>query len=180
MKNKKLIIIAGIVALLVVSGLALGLMYSGSPKDKAVIVAEKALMATVDYPNSVRIIGISHPDSVYGRDYITPQEKLSLSMTMMKIHEKVMKETNGLENFNPKDRQTAEMMERQMTAMAVLRSLVPPEQPHGITEKPFSGWKVKVEYEARSSGGIPYRSEYWFILDKDAQCVIKSFEIPLL
>ena len=46
--------------------------------------------------------------------------------------------------------------------------------------KPFSGWKVKIEYEATDSDGQPYRSEYWFIMDKDAQCVIRSFEIPLL
>ena len=46
--------------------------------------------------------------------------------------------------------------------------------------KPFSGWKVKIEYEATDSDGQPYRSEYWFIMDKEAQCVIRSFEIPLL
>ena len=40
--------------------------------------------------------------------------------------------------------------------------------------------QVKIEYEATDSDGQPYRSEYWFIMDKDAQCVIRSFEIPLL
>ena len=39
---------------------------------------------------------------------------------------------------------------------------------------------VKIEYEATDSDGQPYRSEYWFIMDKEAQCVIRSFEIPLL
>lgn len=46
--------------------------------------------------------------------------------------------------------------------------------------KPFTGWKVKIEYEATDSDEQPYRSEYWFIMDKEAQCVIRSFEIPLL
>ena len=32
----------------------------------------------------------------------------------------------------------------------------------------------------RPESGKPYRSEYWFILDKDATCVVNSFEIPLL
>ena len=45
--------------------------------------------------------------------------------------------------------------------------------------KPFNGWKVKIEFEAKATDGTPYRSEYWFILDKEANCVVKSFEIPL-
>lgn len=45
--------------------------------------------------------------------------------------------------------------------------------------KLFNGWKVKIEFEAKATEGTPYRSEYWFILDKEANCVVKSFEIPL-
>ncbi len=32
----------------------------------------------------------------------------------------------------------------------------------------------------KTSQGKPYHSEYWFILDKEAEFVVKSFEIPLL
>ena len=45
--------------------------------------------------------------------------------------------------------------------------------------QPFSGWKVKVDFEGVDVDGQGYHSEYWFILDKEAQCVVKSFEIPL-
>ena len=45
--------------------------------------------------------------------------------------------------------------------------------------QPFSGWKVKVDFEGVDTDGRSYHSEYWFILDKEAQCVVKSFEIPL-
>ncbi len=44
--------------------------------------------------------------------------------------------------------------------------------------KPFNGWKVKIDFEAKTRK--PYHSEYWFILDKEAEIVVKSFEIPLL
>ena len=77
-------------------------------------------------------------------------------------------------------------MKRQMDAMTALRSLMvtgelkPAGDEAGQERKPFSGWKVKIEYEATDSDGQPYRSEYWFIMDKEAQCVIRSFEIPLL
>ena len=62
--------------------------------------------------------------------------------------------------------------------MSVLRSMTP--QGFDNVTKSFTGWKVKIEYENVDSNGKPYRSEYWFILDKEAQFVIKSFEIPLM
>ena len=149
-----------------------------NPKKRAVEVAELALKASVDNPKSVRIIGISQPDSVFGKEYITMDEKMSISMAMMKINEKVMKLTDGLENFNPDDKEIAGLMERQMEAMSVLRSITP--QANDNITKSFTGWKVKIEYEGKDSDGKPYHSEYWFILDKEAQCVTKSFEIPLM
>lgn len=149
-----------------------------NPKERAVEVVKLALKASVDNPKSVRIIGISQPDSVFGREYVTMDEKMILSMAMMKINEKVMKLTDGLENFNPDDKEIAGLMERQMEAMSVLRSLTP-QVNDGVTNS-FTGWKVKIEYEGKDSGDKPYHSEYWFILDKEAQFVIKSFEIPLM
>lgn len=149
-----------------------------NPKKRAVEVAELALKASVDNPKSVKIISISQPDSVFDREYITMDEKMSISMAMMKINEKVMNLTDGLENFNPDDKEISVLMERQIEAMSVLRSLTP-QVNDGVT-KSFTGWKVKIEYEGIDSGGKSYHSEYWFILDKKAQCVIKSFEIPLM
>lgn len=155
------------------------LVFRGNnPKKRAVEVSELALKALMDNPKSVRIIGISQPDSVFGREYITMDEKMSISVAMMKINEKVMKLTDGLENFNPDDKEISVLMERQMEAMSVLRSMTP--QANDNVVKSFTGWKVKVEYEGKDSGGKPYHSEYWFILDKEAQFVIKSFEIPLM
>lgn len=72
------------------------------------------------------------------------------------------------------------MMERQMSCLSALRSLVSFDSDEEAKERPFSGWKVKIEYEAVSESGNRYRSEYWFILDKDARFVVQSFEIPLI
>ena len=69
-----------------------------------------------------------------------------------------------------------------MDAMTALRSMMVTEELKpagdevGQERKPFSGWKVKIEYEATDSDGQSYRSEYWFIMDKEAQCVIRSFD----
>lgn len=97
-----------------------------------------------------------------------------------------MKATNDFEDFNPDNREMNELVERQMDAMTSLRSLVAygdiQAEVHGQKrpKAPFSGWKVKVEYEVPNAQGKLCRSECWFILDKEAQIVVKSFEIPLL
>ena len=85
----------------------------------------------------------------------------------------------GLENFNPDGKEMAALMERQMSAMSSLRRLMDFSGPLDGSPQQFSGWKVKVDIEGMDADGRSYHSEYWFILDKEAQCVVKSFEIPL-
>ena len=185
-QGKKLLILPAVAVLL-----GMGTGCSGNNENKAQDMAKRALMASVDNPESVKIVGISKPDSVFGREYVTMKEKMALSVAMMKISRRFMEDTD----FDNPDSEchgihlTFHMsghMKRQMDAMTALRSLMVTEElkPAGDEarqeRKPFSGWKVKVEYEAIDSDGQPYRSEYWFIMDKEAQCVIRSFEIPLL
>lgn len=135
-------------------------------------------VASVDRPETVKIHAVSIPDSVFGRDYITQEEKMAISVAMMKVSEKVMKETDGFDKVDFGDKAMADLMERQMSVMSVIRSFASYETHN--SKKQFSGWKVKIEYEAEAADGSPYHSEYWFILDKEAVCVVKSFEIPLL
>ncbi len=173
-------------AILLISGIALwsGIFFfacsSNNPKDRARAVAEKSLMACVDCPETVEIKAFSKADSVYGREYITLDERVAIAASMMRISSCVMERTDNMENLDFNDAELAGLMERQMSAMAALRSLsgIHPEEPD--KPKEFTGWKVKVEYEAKTIDGKPYHSEYWFILDKNADCVIKSFEIPLI
>ena len=117
---------------------------------------------------------------MFGRDYVTQDEQMNIAMAMLKINQKVMAETDDMENIDLESREMTELMERQMSALSVLRSLVRFDDLEKKEQKPFNGWKVKIEYETQSESGRPYRSEYWFILDKDATCVVNSFEIPLL
>lgn len=159
--------------------IAMALCWREKPQKKAVRVAQTALYASVDNPESVKVVAVSEPDSVFGRCYIDDDEKMAIAVSMMKVNEKVMSQTDGLRDLDFEDSSVTDLVSRQMSAMGALRSLagfVDPDEPR----KPFSGWKVKIEYEAVSEGGSPYRSEYWFILDRDAQCVVNSFEIPLL
>ena len=178
--GKKLLILPAVAVLL-----GMGTGCSGDSGNKAQDMARKALMASVDNPESVKIVGISKPDSVFGREYVTMKEKMALSVAMMKISRRFMEDTD-FDNPDSECHGMSGQMKRQMDAMTALRSLMvtgelkPAGDEARQERKPFSGWKVKIEYEATDSDGQPYRSEYWFIMDKEAQCVIRSFEIPLL
>lgn len=161
----------------VVWGLIAYVFFAGnSPAKKAPEVAKTALYASVDYPESIRIVAVSKPDSVFGRDYINDDEKMAIAMSMMKINEKVMSRTDDLSEIDFEDSELTALVERQMSAIRSLVSL----DSGADRPRPFNGWKVKIEYEAKTAGGSPYRSEYWFILDKDARYVVNSFEIPIL
>ena len=137
-QGKKLLILPAVAVLL-----GMGTGCSSNSENKAQDMAKKALMASVDNPDT----DFDNPDS----------------------------ECHGMSG----------QMKRQMDAMTALRSLMvtgelkPAGDKASQERMPFSGWKVKIEYEATDSDGQPYRSEYWFIMDKEAQCVIRSFEIPL-
>lgn len=162
-------------------GVVCFIYFTGRPQKRAVDVAKTALMATVDNPESVRIKGISKVDSVFGREYVNRNERMALSVTLMKLGQEMMKEDcmenigTGLEHW-----ETPQQVKRRMEAMTALRELVGTGMLENDKPKPFNGWKVKIEYEAKAIDGNPYRSEYWCILDKKANCVVKSFEIPLL
>lgn len=164
----------------VVWGLIAYVFFAGnSPAKKAPEVAKTALYASVDCPESVRIVAVSKPDSVFGRDYISDDEKMAIAMSMMKINEKVMSQTGDLSEIDLENSGLTSLVERQMSAMSAIRSFVWLGSDDDKL-RPFNGWKVKIEYEAKTANGSPYRSEYWFILDKEARCVVNSFEIPIL
>lgn len=171
-------------AILLWGGIFCLMSWANNPKVKAQEVARKSLLALVPNPGSIKVRAISEADSVFDREYISAEEKIAISMAMMKVNERVMKATDDFEHLDMADKDLSALMERQMSAMSALRPLMSYESlaPHKSSpvKNELSGWKVKIEYEALSEGGKPYRSEYWFILDKDAQCVVKSFEIPLV
>lgn len=156
---------------------------SSRPEKRAVEIAERALKATVDNPESIQIKGISKADSVFGKEYVNQHEKAALSMHLMQYGHKLMEETDYFQDIDKDDTAMSDQVTRQLDAMTTLRALIAygeMEEAKEKVAKPFNGWKVKIDFEAKTLKGKPYHSEYWFILDKEAEFVVKSFEIPLL
>ena len=96
MKQGTLIIVILVSAVLFWGGVAVFIACSNNPKDKAVAVAEKALMASVDNPQSVKIIGISKADSVFGKEYV--KEKNSTGVHDVDLTKLVI-DVRGLNRF---------------------------------------------------------------------------------
>lgn len=156
----------------------------GNPASRATDIAKIALKASVDNPESVKILCVCKPVPIYGKDYVTPIEKDSLSNHLFQISTNILEETDYFQDF-PKI-ENNEVLRRALDAVTTLRALIAyneiehNQDKKGKRAKPFSGWKVKIDFKAKTLEGKQYRSQYWFILDKKAQCVIKSFEIPYL
>ncbi|MCQ5373343.1 hypothetical protein NE540_24605, partial [Phocaeicola vulgatus] len=71
------------------------------------------LMASEDNPESVKIGGISNPDSVIGREYVTMKEKRALSVAMMKISRRFLEDTD-FDNADSESHGMSGQMKRQM------------------------------------------------------------------
>lgn len=117
-QGKKLLILPAVAVLL-----GMGTGCSDNSENEAQNMAKKALMASVDNPESVKIVGISKPDSVFGREYVTMKEKMALSVAIMKISRRFMENTE-LDNPNAECHGMSGQMKRQMDAMTALRSLM--------------------------------------------------------
>ena len=167
-----------------------GLFYfascSGRPEKRAVEIAERALKATVDNPESIQIKGISKADSVFGKEYVNQHAKGCPFHALDAVRPQVDGGNGLLPEPRKDDTAMSDQVTRQLDAMTNLRALIAYGELEGANpqkakeKKPFNGWKVKIDFEAKTLKGKPYHSEYWFILDKEAEIVVKSFEIPLL
>ena len=150
-------------------------LVSCNRSGKMAKLAEENIRQSVDYPKQLKIITISEPDSAFGIHYFTPKEVKGMVLMMQKVSESIMKRTNNMTEFNPGDHYVMELAERQMRAMTEIRAMIHKSGNKGN----WSGWKIKIDYEAMNEHGIPYRAERWIFLDKEGKSIFNTFEIPI-
>ena len=158
-----------------VAVLSVLLMASCDRKGRITSLAESDVMEHTECQGKPEILGVSEPDSAFGMGYLSQKEKESMMAVMQKVTETIMKRTNNMTEFNPDDKYVIDLAERQMKAMSEIRSIIYESD----KKKDWSGWKVRVDYQAKSHSGLDYKSERWLFIDKDGKNVMKSFEIPL-
>ena len=138
-------------------------------------LAEENIRMSVESPDGFSITAISEPDSAFGVNYLTQHEVNSVTALMQSVTAVIMERTNNMTAFDPDDHYVMSLAERQMKAMADLRTMV-----YKTNEKgEWSGWKVRVDYEAKDKYGETYRAERWLFFDEDGKTIHKSFELPL-
>jgi len=151
------------------------ILASCDQKGKMISMAEENLRQTVDYPKQLKILAVSEPDSAFGNGYFSQKEIKGMVTVMQKVTEDIMKRTNNMSQFDPTDHYVMDMAERQMRAMSDIRSLVR----HSEKKGEWSGWKIKVDFEAKSKNGIGYKAERWFFFDKKGESILQTLELPL-
>ncbi|KWW38356.1 MAG: hypothetical protein F083_2269 [bacterium F083] len=155
--------------------LAVLMMASCDSKERITSLSESDVMEHTDCQGKPEILGISEPDSAFGTGYLSQKEKESLMSVMQKVTETIMKRTNNMTEFNPDDKYVIDLAERQMKAMSELRSTIYDSDKKGE----WSGWKVRVDYQAKGKNDVEYKAERWLFIDKNGKEVMRSFDIPL-
>lgn len=155
--------------------MAVLLMASCDRKGRITSLAESDVLEHTDCQEKLEILGISEPDSAFGTGYLSPKEKESMMSVMQKVTETIMKRTNNMTEFNPDDKYVIDLAERQMKTMSELRSTIYDSDKKGE----WSGWKVRVDYQAKGKNDVEYKAERWLFIDKDGKEVVRSFDIPL-
>lgn len=144
-------------------------------KDSLLQLAEEQLRQSVEYPQQLQILGISEPDSAFGVNYFSQKEKEEILRIMRSVTDSIMRRTNNMESFDINDFYVMDLAERQMRANAEIQEMV--RQSKGKGE--WSGWKVKIDYAAKSHHGQDYHAERWFFINKEGNSIVKTMELPL-
>ncbi len=151
------------------------LLVSCDKKEQMVRLAEQNIRQSIDNPDQLKILGVSEPDSAFGAGYFSQKEVKGMTMMMQKVSDVIMKRTSNMTKFNPDDHYVIDLAQRQMRAMSEIRSLI-----HLSGQKgEWSGWKIKVDYEAVNREGQTYRAERWMFLDKEGKIIFKTLELPI-
>ena len=143
--------------------------------QQMVKLSELSLRQSLGESSDVKILGYSEPDSTFGTNYLTPDEKKAVMGTMKKVTDQIMSRTQNMTAFDPNDTYVIGLAERQMRANSDLRQMLCDCDKKGD----WSGWKVKIAYEVHDAHEQNYRAERWFFLDKEGSVIFKTMEFPL-
>lgn len=151
------------------------LMTSCTSKGSLHNLAMESLRESLYYPDQMKVIAISDPDSAFGINYFTMQEIQGMLRTMKVVTDSIMVRTDNMTKFNPDDYYVISLADRQMKATSDIRDMLFKSERKGK----WSGWKVKIDYQSIDHNGLKYRSERWTFIDKKGNNVLRTFDLPL-
>lgn len=186
MKDKKLTILClgifGVIFIIVGVAYIFTCINRNRPESIAIESAKTALYSMVSQPDSMKIISILKPDSVFGREYASDEEKVELTLLLLQSNDSLLKQTKDFDSYDPDDDRLNDIMERNMETSTSIRNLLK-NNLGSLTNPPkraFTGFRVRIEVTGVSEFGNKFHSQYWFITDKTGKHVVNTFEIPVL
>ena len=138
-------------------------------------LAEENLRQSVEYSKQLQVLAISEPDSAFGFSYFTQNEKEGIIRIMKSVTDSIMRRTDNMQSLDINDFYVMDLAERQMRANSDIRLML--SQTTG--KKEWTGWKVKIDYQAVTHHGMKYNAERWFFISKDGKAVVRTFELPM-
>lgn len=138
-------------------------------------LAVENLKQSVEYPKQLQVMAISEPDSAFGFSYFSQKEKAGIVRIMKSVTDSIMRRTDNMQSLDINDCYVMDLAERQMRANSDIRQMLS----QATDRKEWTGWKVKIDYQAVTHHGMKYNAERWFFISMDGKAVVRTFELPL-
>ena len=138
-------------------------------------LAVENLKQSVEYPKQLQVMAISEPDSAFGFSYFSQKEKAGIVRIMKSVTDSIMRRTDNMQSLDINDFYVMDLAERQMRANSDIRQMIN----QATDKKEWTGWKVKIDYQAVTHHGMKYNAELWFFISIDGKAVVRTFELPL-
>ena len=139
-------------------------------------LAVENLKQSMEYPKQLQVVAISEPDSAFGFSYFSQKEKAGIVRIMKSVTDSIMRRTDNMQSLDINDFYVMDLAERQMRANSDIRQMIN----QATDKKEWTGWKVKIDYQAVTHHGMKYNAERWFFISMDGKAVVRTFELPLL
>ena len=94
---------------------------------------------------------------------------------MKSVTDSIMRRTDNMQSLDINDFYVMDLAERQMRANSDIRQMLS----QATDRKEWTGWKVKIDYQAVTHHGMKYNAERWFFISMDGKAVVRTFELPL-
>ena len=158
--------------------LALVCVNREAPSKTAAKTAKTCLELSVDNPKSLKILKIHPVDSVFGKAYISEDDIYEVGSMMMAVDSVIMEKMVSMKDLDIEDKEFNELMERYSRVTPLVKTM------WGLYDKPmggaFSGWRVKIDYEAVSASNTRIKGQWWSVLDTSGKIILKNFDIPVV
>jgi hypothetical protein len=146
-----------------------------NPEKQAHDTALANLKLSLENSDNFELLKVAPVDSAFGLNYFTKQELNHIFKSTSAGTQKVIKYTKKFSNIEDMPPAAIAAVQRQMQSNNAVRELFL----HPMRKGDFSGYKVKITYQATDARGNKFVAERWNFVDPEGKQVLRTFEIPI-